>query len=92
MVKRNFVLIYSTEQAGVAVMLQSCTGRMRGYNFGHTSQPHQHFSWIARVPQRKLQIHIMKSFPTCQMMDSIYQITSTNCNVQSPEPMGMEET
>jgi len=30
MVKRNFILIYSTEQVGVAVMLQSCTGKMPG--------------------------------------------------------------
>jgi len=43
-------------------------------------------------PTKKTQIHVMKSFPAYQMMDSIYQITSTKCNVQSPEPLGMEET
>ena len=43
-------------------------------------------------PTKKTQIHIMKNFLTYQMMDSMYQITSTKCNVQSPEPMGMEET
>ena len=31
-------------------------------------------------PTKKTQIHIMKSFLTYQMMDSIYQITSTKCN------------
>jgi hypothetical protein len=43
-------------------------------------------------PTKKTQIHIMKSFLTYQMMDSIHQITSTKCNVQSPEPTGIEET